>query len=57
MGTKVSSLARDPVDDGYKAPDAHRAWLAWQLATKEAVAVWATAKPVYFYHRGTERHW
>ena len=57
MATKVSSLARDPVDDGYKAPDAHRAWLAWQMATEEAWRASAAAEQVHFYRRGDEKVW
>lgn len=37
MGQLVSSLTRDLAGDGYQAPDAHRAWLAWQNATDLAV--------------------
>lgn len=57
MATRVSSLTRDPVDDGYKAPDAHRAWLAWQMATEEAARASAAAEHVHFYRRGEERVW
>lgn len=58
MATRVSSLTRDPVDDGYKAPDTHRAWLAWQMATEEAArASAAAAEQVHFYRRGDEKVW
>lgn len=57
MATKVSSLTRDPADDGYKAPDAHRAWLAWQMATEEASRTHLVPAQVHFYRRGDEKHW
>jgi len=57
MATKVSSFTRDPADDGYKAPDTHRAWLAWQMATEEAVRASAAAEQVHFYRRGDEKVW
>jgi len=57
MATKVSSFDRDQVDEGYKAPDTHRAWLAWQMATEEAVRASAAAEQVHFYRRGDEKVW
>lgn len=57
MATWVSSLKRDPVDGGYKAPDTHRAWLAWQMATEDAAGTNAAAEQVHFYRRGDENVW
>ena len=57
MAARVSSFKRDSVDDGYKAPDTHRAWLAWQMATEVALRASAAAEQVHFYRRGDEEVW